>query len=134
MFRINYKAFITAPAAILCFIAPFIHRAGFNGTEYFSQDAFVLPMIIAGIILVASFLPVTNVYSPLFTFIGSFTALLSFVKVSYLYLSSVFFSGIADTIPGILEQIGFHYSFCLFAYVISMLLGIVALFLPDEVE
>ena len=40
---------------------------------------------------------------------------------------------LTDTIPGILEQIGFHYSFCLFAYVIAMLLGIVALFLPDDV-
>lgn len=133
MFRINYKAFITAPAAILCFIAPFIHKAGFNGTQYFSQDTFTLTMIIAGIMLVASFIPVINVYSPVFSFLGTFTALLAFVKVSYLYLSSVFFSGIADTIPGILEQIGFHYSFCLFAYVGAMLASIVAMFLPDDI-
>ncbi len=133
MFRINYKSFIIAPACILCFIAPFVHKAGFEGTQYFSQDAFTLPIIIASVLLVLAFVPFVNSYSPVLTFLGSFTSLLTFVKVSYLYLSSVFFSGIADTIPGILEQIGFYYSFCLFAYVIAMLIGIVTMFLPDSV-
>lgn len=133
MFRINYKSFIIAPAAILCFIAPFVHKAGFDGTQYFSQESLTLSILIACAMLAIAFIPVVNEYAPLFAFLGSFTALLSFVKISYLYLSSVFFSGIADTIPGILEQIGFHYSFCLFAYVGAMLIGIVTIFLPSDV-
>lgn len=123
------RLIFTLPACLLCLIAPFIHQAGFEGTEYFSQDAFILPMIVAGVSLVASLI---TKYGSLVMFLGTFASLLSFVNVSYLYLSSVFFNGIAGTIPGIFEQIGFHYSFCLIAYVVAMILSIVALFLPGR--
>jgi hypothetical protein len=67
-------------------------------------------------------------------FISSFTSLLAFVKASYLYLSSVFFSGIPETLGEILEQIGFNWSFCAFAYAIAMILGIVTMLLPESAD
>lgn len=134
MIKINYKSFILLPAAILCLIAPFVHQAGFDGTQYFTQDAFTLPLITTIIAVALSLFVFTNRYGAVAMFLGSFASLLSFVNVSYLYLSSVFFSGIAETIPGILEQVGFHYSFCAFAYVGAMILSIVAIFLPDGME
>lgn len=129
MFRLNYKTFMLLPAALLCIIAPFIHRAGFTGTQYFSEEAFWFPIIAAGIAAAVSFF--TGRYGSLLTFLASFASLLSFVNVSYLYLSSVFFNGMAGTLGGMLEQIGFYWSFCLFAYLVAMLIGIVAMFLPD---
>lgn len=131
MFRINYKFFLNLPAVILCLIAPFIHRAGFEGTQYFSQKAFIIPIVGAIVVLLISAINFVGRYSPVLMFLVSLTALLSFVNVSYLYLSSVFFNGMAETIPGMLEQIGFQYSFCIFAYVGAMFISIVGMFLPD---
>ena len=131
MFKINYKTFILAPAALLCIIAPFIYKAGFDNTQYFEQSAFWLPIIGAAAAFLLSFLAFTNRYSAPAMFIASFASLLSFVKVSYLYLSSVFFDGVAGTLGGMLEQIGFNWSFCAIAYAVAMILGIVTMFLPD---
>ena len=131
MFKLNYKSFILLPAAILCIVAPFVYKAGFDNTQYFEQSTFILP-IIGGIVALLLSVPVfTSRYSPLAMFMVSFTALLSFVKVSYLYLSSVFFSGVPDTLGAILDQVGFNWSFCVFAYAGAMLLSIVTMFLPD---
>ena len=132
MFKFSYKTIILAPAAILCIIAPFIYKAGFDNTQYFEQSAFLIPMISAAVAFLLSLTSFTSRYSGLAMFLASFTSLLAFVKASYLYLSSVFFSGIADTIGGMLEQIGFHFAFCAFAFVIAMLLSIVSIFLPDK--
>ena len=107
MFRINYKTFVLAPAAILCIVAPFIYMAGFDNTQYFEQNAFWIPMIGAVVALSLSLTVFTSRYSGLAMFLASFTSLLAFVKASYLYLSSVFFSGVPDTLGEILEQIGF---------------------------
>lgn len=131
MFKINYKTFILAPAALLCVVAPFIYKAGFDNTQYFEQGAFWLPIISAVVALLLSFPVFTSRYSAPAMFIASFASLLTFVKVSYLYLSSVFFDGVAGTLGGMLEQIGFNWSFCAFAYAIAMVLGIVTMFLPD---
>lgn len=118
------------PAAVVCMIAPFVHKAGFEGTEYFSQEAFELPFIVCGVALLIAF--ISGRYGSLAMFAASLTSLLSFVHVSYLYLSSVFFNGLAPTIGGMLEQIGFQWTFCAFAYVGAMLISIVAMFLPDR--
>ena len=131
MFRLNYKFFVNLSAVILCLVAPFIHKAGFDGTQYFSQNAFIIPLIGAIVVLLLSAVMIVNRYAPVLMFLVSLTSLLAFVNVSYLYLSSVFFNGMADTIPGMLEQIGFQYSFCAFAYVGAMLISIVGMFLPD---
>ena len=131
MLKIDYKFFLNLPAVILCFIAPFIHKAGFDGTQYFSQKAFLIPLIGAIVVLLLSAIRWVGEYAPVMMFLVSLTALLSFVNVSYLYLSSVFFNGIAETIPGMLEQIGFQYSFCAFAYVGAMLISIVGIFMPS---
>ena len=134
MFKINYKTFILAPAALLCIVAPFIYKAGFDNTQYFEQTAFILP-IIGGIVALLLSVPVfTSRFSSLAMFLTSFTTLLAFVKASYLYLSSVFFSGVPETLGAILEQIGFNWSFCVFAYVGAMLIGIVTMFLPESVD
>lgn len=129
MFKLNYKTFVLLPAAVVCFIAPFIHKAGFEGTEYFSQNAFQIPFIAVGIAFLLSIF--TGRLGSVAMFVGTFVSLLTFVSVSYLYLSSVFFNGFADTIPGMLEQIGFQWSFCAFAYAGAMLVSIVTIFLPD---
>ena len=134
MFKINYKTFILAPAAILCIVAPFIYKAGFDNTQYFEQSAFLIPMISAAVAILLSFTTFTSRFSGLAMFISSFTSLLAFVKASYLYLSSVFFSGIPETLGEILEQIGFNWSFCAFAYAIAMILGIVTMLLPESAD
>ena len=134
MFKISYKTFILAPAAILCIVAPFIYKAGFDNTQYFEQSAFLIPMISAAVAILLSFTTFTSRFSGLAMFISSFTSLLAFVKASYLYLSSVFFSGIPETLGEILEQIGFNWSFCAFAYAIAMILGIVTMFLPESAD
>ena len=131
MFKINYKSFVLLPATILCVIAPFIYKAGFDNTQYFEQSAFIIPMIGSIAALVLSILPFIGRYGSVVMFLASFTSLLSFVKVTYLYLSSVFFGGVPETLGGILEQVGFNWSFCIFAYVGAMLLGIVTMFLPN---
>jgi hypothetical protein len=130
MFKISYKIFLLLPAAALCMIAPFIHKAGFEGTEYFSEQAFNLPLIVCGAALLIAL--ISGRYGSLAMFAASFTSLLSFAHVSYLYLSSVFFNGLAPTIGGMLEQIGFQWSFCAFAYLGAMLISIVSMFLPDS--
>ena len=130
MSRINYKLFILAPAAILCMIVPFVYKAGFDNTQYFTQEAYTLPFYVCSIALVISF--ISGRYGSIAMFLASFASLLTFANAAYLYLSSVFFSGIADTIGGMLEQIGFHFAFCAFAFVIAMLLSIVSIFLPDK--
>ena len=71
----------------------------------------------------------------LIAFIFSFLAIvisiiITLISVSYLYLSAVFFNGMAETIFGMFEQMGIHYTFCALAYLGAMLLGIVAIFLP----
>ena len=129
MFKLNYKSFILAPAALLCMIVPFVYKAGFDNTQYFTQEAFLLPLIACGVTLALSF--VSARYGAVAMFLASFASLLSFVSASYLYLSSVFFSGVPETLGAILEQIGFNWSFCVFAYVGAMLVGIVTMFLPD---
>lgn len=134
MFKISYKTFILAPAALLCIVAPFIYKAGFDNTQYFEQSAFLIPMISAALAILLSFTAFTCRYSGLAMFISAFTSLLAFVKASYLYLSSVFFSGLPETLGEILEQIGFNWSFCAFAYAIAMLLGIVTMFLPESAD
>jgi hypothetical protein len=134
MFKISYKTFILAPAAILCIVAPFIYKAGFDNTQYFEQSAFLIPMISAAVAILLSFTTFTSRFSGLAMFISSFTSLLAFVKASYLYLSSVFFSGIPETLGEILEQIGFNWSFCAFAYAIAMILGIVTMLLPESAD
>jgi hypothetical protein len=134
MFKISYKTFILAPATALCVIAPFIYKAGFDNTQYFEQSAFLIPMISAAVAILLSFTTFTSRFSGLAMFISSFTSLLAFVKASYLYLSSVFFSGIPETLGEILEQIGFNWSFCAFAYAIAMILGIVTMLLPESAD
>lgn len=131
MFKFSYKTIILAPAAILCIIAPFIYKAGFDNTQYFEQSAFLIPMISAAVAFLLSLTSFTSRYSGLAMFLASFTSLLAFVKASYLYLSSVFFSGLPETFGEILEQIGFNWSFCAFAYAIAMVLGVVNMFLPE---
>ena len=80
MFKINYKTFILAPAALLCIVAPFIYKAGFDNTQYFEQTAFILP-IIGGIVALLLSVPVfTSRFSSLAMFLTSFTTLLAFVK------------------------------------------------------
>lgn len=130
MFKINYKFFLLAPAAVLCMIVPFVYKAGFDNTQYFAQETYTLPFIVCGAALLISLL--TTRYGSVAMFAASFTCLLSFAQVTYLYLSSVFFSGIADTIGGIFDQIGFHWAFCVIAFVVAMLLSTVSIFLPDS--
>ena len=131
MFKLNYKSFILLPAAILCIIAPFVYKAGFDNTQYYDQSTFWIPIIGGAVALLFSVPVFTSRFSSVAMFLASFTSLLSFVKVSYLYLSSVFFDGMAETLGGMLEQIGFNWSFCAFAYAIAMILGIVTMLLPD---
>lgn len=130
MFKLSYKLLMLIPASAVCMIAPFVHKAGFEGTEYFSQEAFKLPFIVCGVALLVAL--ISGRYGSLAMFAASFTSLLSFVHVSYLYLSSVFFNGLAPTLGGMLEQIGFQWSFCAFAYAGAMLISMVAIFLPDR--
>ena len=134
MFKLNYKSIVLAPATILCIVAPFIYKAGFDNTQYFEQSAFWIPMISAVVAILLSFTAFTSRYSGVAMFMAAFTSLLAFVKVSYLYLSSVFFSGIADSLGGIFQQIGFNWSFCAFAYAAAMLIGIVTMFLPESMD
>ena len=134
MFKISYKTFILAPATVLCVIAPFIYKAGFDNTQYFEQSAFIIPIISTVVALLLSLTVFTGRYSGPAMFVAAFTSLLAFVKVSYLYLSSVFFSGIADSLGGMLEQIGFNWSFCAIAYVVAMLLGIITMLLPESAD
>ena len=134
MFKLNYKTFILAPATILCVIAPFVYKAGFDNTQYFEQSAFIIPIISTVVALLLSLTVFTSRYSGPAMFVAAFTSLLAFVKVSYLYLSSVFFSGIAGTIGGILDQVGFNWSFCAIAYAVAMILGIVTMFLPESAD
>ena len=129
MFRFNYKTLILAPTAILCMIVPFIYQAGFNGTQYFTQEAFILPFIVCGISLLVSI--VFSRWGSVLMFVSSFASLLSFVNASYLYLSSVFFTGVPDNLGAILEQVGFHWAFCAIAFAVAMIVSIVAIFLPD---
>lgn len=130
MFKLSYKLFILAPAAILCMIVPFVYKAGFDNTQYFTEEAYKLPFIACGIALAISL--ISGRYGSIAMFLASFASLLSFASAAYLYLSSVFFSGIADTLGGILDQIGFHFAFCAFAFVIALILSIVSIFLPDK--
>lgn len=122
--------YLLLPAFILCLIAPFMHKAGFEGTQYFSQEAFMLPLIGTGVVFLLALPKCTSRYACVLTFLVSLASLLSFVNVSYLYLSAVFFNGMAETIFGMFEQMGIHYTFCALAYLGAMLLGIVAIFLP----
>ena len=122
--------YLLLPAFILCLIAPFMHKAGFEGTQYFSQEAFMLPLIGTGVAMLLALPKCTSRYACVVTFLVALASLLSFANVSYLYLSAVFFNGMAETIPGILEQMGIHYAFCALAYLGAMILGIVAIFLP----
>lgn len=129
MFRLSYKTFILVPASILCMIVPFVYKAGFDNTQYFTQEAYTLPFILCSIALVISIF--NGRYGSLAMFLSAFACLLSFVNASYLYLSSVFFSGIPDTLGAMLEQIGFNWSFCALSLLGAMLVGIVSMFLPD---
>ena len=122
--------YLLLPAFILCLIAPFMHKAGFEGTQYFSQEAFMIPLIGTGIAMLLALPKCTSRYACVVTFLVALASLLSFANVSYLYLSAVFFNGMAETIPGILEQMGIHYAFCALAYLGAMLLGMVSIFLP----
>lgn len=126
--RIGY--YLLIPAFLLCFIAPFVHRAGFGGTDYFNQTAFLIPLIGSIISLLLSTFKYTARYGALATFVTSFVSLLSFVASAYLHLGSAFFDGVAGSLFGIFKQMGFNFSFCLVAYVVSMLLSIAATFLP----
>lgn len=129
---VNRAGFYTlVPAFILCFIAPFMHRAGFGGTQYFNNTAFIIPIVGVIVSLLLSVCKYTARYSGLAMFITSFLSLLAFVAVAYMHLTSVFFDGIASTLGGILKQMGAHFSYCLIAYVVSMILSIVAVFLPE---
>lgn len=130
MFKLSYKLFILAPAAILCMIVPFVYKAGFDNTQYFTQQAFMLPFATCGGALLISFL--SGRYGSLAMFLASFTSLLSFANAAYLYLSSVFFSGLPETIGGMLEAIGFHFAFCAFGLLGAMLASIVSMFLPES--
>jgi hypothetical protein len=111
-------------------IVPFVYKAGFDNTQYFTSQAFALPFIACGIALALSFLSARH--GAVAMFIASFGSLLSFANASYLYLSSVFFSGIAGTLGGMLEQIGFHWAFCAIAFVVAMVVSIVTMFLPES--
>ena len=122
--------YLLFPAFILCLIAPFVHKEGFEVTQYFSQEAFMIPLIGTGVAILLALPKCTSRYACVVTFLVALASLLSFANVSYLYLSAVFFNGMAETLPGILEQMGIHYAFCALAYVGAMLLGIVAIFLP----
>ena len=122
--------YLLLPAFILCLIAPFMHKAGFEGTQYYSQEAFVIPLIGTGVAILLALPKCTSRYAGVVTFLVGLASLLSFVNVSYLYLSAVFFNGMAETIFGMFEQMGIHYTFCALAYLGTMILGIVAMFLP----
>lgn len=126
--------FILIPAFILCFIAPFMHKAGFGGTLYFNTTAFVLPIVGVIISIVLSVIKYTARYGGLAMFITSLVSLLAFIAVAYLHLGSAFFSGIPDTLGGILEAMGVHFSYCLIGYVLSMILSIVSMFFPDPIS
>lgn len=122
--------YLLFPVFILCLAAPFVHKLGFEGTQYYTEKAFWLPIIGTGIAFLVSLPKCTSKYGGLLMFLVSFASLLTFAQVAYMHLSSVFFSGIADAIPGIFEQMGFHFSFCALGYVGAMLLSILIMFLP----
>ena len=129
MFKLNYKFFILLPVAILCFIVPFVYKAGFDNTQYFTQQAYILPFATCGGALLISFF--TGRYGSLAMFLATFTSLLSFANAAYLYLSSVFFSGLPETLGGIIEAMGFHFTFCALGLLGAMLVSIITMFLPD---
>lgn len=126
--RIGY--YLLIPAFLLCFVAPFVHRAGFGGTDYFNWTTFLIPVIGSLISLLSSTFKYTARYGSLVTFVTAFASLLSFVSSAYLHLGSAFFDGVAGNLFGIFKQMGFNFSFCLVAYAISVLLSAVAMFLP----
>lgn len=122
--------YLLFPVFIFCLIAPFVHKLGFEGTQNFSEKAFWLPIIGTGIAFLVSLPKCTSKYAGVLMFLVSLASLLTFAQVAYMHLTGAFFSGIADTIPGIFKQMGFHFSFCAMSYLGSMLLSILIMFLP----
>lgn len=122
--------YLLFPAFIVCLIAPFVHKAGFGITQHFSETAFWTPIIGTAIALAIALLKPISKYASVAMFVASLVSLLIFVDVAYLHLGSAFFNGVPSTLGGILEGMGFHFSFCVLGYAGSMILSIVAIFLP----
>lgn len=117
-------------AIIACFVAPFVHKAGFSGTAYYVKENSIIPVVGMIICFILAVPKRTSKYSAVLTFATSTFSLLIFVYVSYMHLSQAMFGGVASTLGGILKQAGFHFSFCTIAYVGSMLLSVAAIFTP----
>jgi hypothetical protein len=99
--------------------------------RYFSQQAFLLPLIAsAGTILLSLIRPLSK-WAPLVLFSAEFYAFCQFINGTYLYLSSVFFGGItAEALSSL--NMGFIVSVAVFLAVI--LLSLVATFLKNGKE
>ena len=117
---------ITVAAAALALVATFVYLGGYVGSIYMSWWVFVLALLSA---LVAGALVTfkrTAPFAPLAAALFSFAALLVFIRVTYLYLSEVFYAGVSAEA---FANIDFAFVFSVVALLISAVLGNVGIYL-----
>lgn len=115
--------FLLIPVAIATFVFAFVYKAKFFNTDNECVTVFVLPFFTVASILLACFRPTAR-YAPIVMFALQLVTLGLFVWTGYMYLSSVFFSGIQGNV---LVQAGFHFSYCALCPVIGMIICTVAM-------
>lgn len=118
--------YLLIPVVIFSFIIPFVYKAGFGDT-YFLTVAFVLPFLAIPLFGAVFFKPMAK-YAAVAIYIIEFVSLLVFVNTTYMHLTTVFFNGIEGNV---IEQMGFHFSFCVIVFLINIGLSVAAVFLKQ---
>ena len=124
-FKMRWVGFyLLLPVVVLSLVVPIVYMVGFLKTAYMSAWVVVLSFVAIATITLAFFKPTAR-YAPIAMFAMELAGLLVFVKTSYMHLTTAFFGGINGNV---LEQAGFPFSFCAIAYVLNIVICIVAMF------
>ena len=86
---------LPAVTVVLSVIVAIVYGVGFAGTVYQSTLVVALPLVASALFIVLSFTPFATPYASLAAGILQFVAFLTFILVSYNYLTEAFYGGVS---------------------------------------
>lgn len=120
---------VSAVSAVFSILAAVVYAVGYHNTVYMSWTVFALALVGPCVFALLSVFKVTERFAPLAAGILNFATFLLFIRVTYLYLSEVFFAGISLDAISKMNPI---YPVCLFSLLVSFVLSNVSVYLRQS--
>lgn len=118
-----------AVAAMLSLVAAGVYYIGFNGGQYYHAEVLPYTIAAAAIFVVMSLIKPLAKLAALASGLTHFTALLTFINLSYMYLTEAFYDGVSfETI----KDMNFAWPIALALFIVSVVLCNIAVYKNPE--